>query len=230
MSRTRSLANLRDDARKRADVEALDDRHPDPDVTRYINQGGAALRDLLIKARGRTYFRKATPQTITTTSATQYALNSDFLRLISVRLSGVGGYTLEPFTPQDEPWLREPGVSGTWPTHYELQPGYIELLPASSAGQAVIVDYIPTFADLVADDDTLEGYAGWEEYVVCFAACCMLTKDGELEDKSSIRADMKDIEARIASLAPGRDAFRAERVKDVRHGSSYLYGRYRGGW
>ncbi len=216
MARVRTLADLRDDARKRADVEALDDRHPDADVTRYVNQGGAALRDLLIEARGRTYFRKVTPQTITTTSATRYALNEDFLRLISVRLSDPGGYMLEPFSPQDEAELREPNITGTYPTHYELQPAYIELLPATQGGKTVIVEYIPTFTDLSADDDELEGYDGWEEFVVCFAARCIATKDAEWELVRELKDEMGTVAERIAKLAPSRDAFRAERVKDVR--------------
>lgn len=224
--RGRTLANLRDDARKRADVEALDDRHPDADITRYINQGGAALRDLLIEARGRSYFRKATPQTITTTNATQYALNADFLRLISVRISMPGGYTLDPFTPQDEPALREPNISAAYPTHYELQPAYIELLPVTGGGSTVIVEYVPTFTDLSSDSDTLEGYDGWEEYVVDFAAKCIATKDAEWDLVRELKADMMLVAQRISKLAPGRDAFRAERVKNVRTGGIWL-GRYR---
>ena len=216
MSRTRTLAELREDVRKRADVESETARHPNADLTRYINQGGAALRDLLIEARGRTYFRKATPLTIATTTATRYALGSDFLRLISVRLSGSGGYLLEPFTPQDEAWLREPTNTATRPTHYELQPDYIELLPATNGGHTVVVEYIPAFADLSGDNDPLEGYDGWEEFVVDFAACCVLTKDDEQEALASVRKDMTVLAGRIARLAPTRDAFRAERVKDVR--------------
>ncbi len=216
MARVRTLADLRADARKRADIEAEDDRHPDPDVTRYVNQGGAALRDLIIEARGRSYFRKSTPQTITTTSATRYALNADFLRLISVRLSGVGGYMLDPFTPQDEPGLREPSVTATYPTHYELQPDYIELLPATSGGKTVVVEYVPIYTDLVGDSDELVGYNGWEDYVVDYAACQILIKDDETEALANVRSDMAAMSARIAKLAPHRDAFRAERVKDVR--------------
>lgn len=227
MSRARALSDLRADARKRADVEALDDRHPDADVTRYVNQGGAALRDLLIEARGRTYFRSATPQTITTTSATRYDLEDDFLRLISVRLHMPGGYTLDPFTPQDEPGLREPGITATYPTHYELQPGTIELLPVTAGGATVIVEYVPAFVDLVSDGDTLEGYDGWEEYVVDFAAKCIATKDAEWDLVRELKADMALIAGRISKLAPGRDAFRAERVKNVRGGGVMWPGRYR---
>lgn len=224
-ARGRALSDLRDDARKRADVEALDDRHPDADITRYLNQGGAALRDLLIEARGRSYFRKPVPQTITTTSATRYNLNSDFLRLISVRLAGPGGDTLEPFAPQDEPFLREPGVTCAYPTHYELQQSTIELLPVTSGGRTVIVEYVASFTDLVADGDVLEGYDGWEDYVVDYAALFLCNKDDEAGTYARIERAMQKMEIRISKLASKRDAFRSGRVQNVR--GARLVGRWR---
>lgn len=229
MARTRTLADLRDDAYKCADLESAEDRHPPSDVTRYINQGGAELRDLIIEARGRTFFRSATPQTITTSaSSTRYDLAEDFYRLISVRLSGDGGYTLDPFNPQDEPALREPGMGNSRPTHYELQANAIELLPAHAANLTVVVEYIPAFTDLVTDFDVLEGYSGWEEYPVLFAARCMAIKDADWERVRALTADLDRLKARIQRLAPHRDAFRSETIKDVRQ-TRYL-GRARRGF
>lgn len=218
MARTRSLIEMRGDVRRRADVESADERHPDADITRYINQGMTELRDLLIEARGLTYFRKDPPQTITTTdNTTRYPLSADFNRLIAIRLAGSFGYCLTPFTTQDEPALRAPGVTaGPYPTHYQLQPGYVAILPVHSAGAALVVDYIPTQTDLVADGDLFDGFNGWEEYVVDFAAHCIAVKDARWELARSLEADIKKLSSRVLKLAPKRDAFRAERVKDVR--------------
>lgn len=230
MGRSRTLAELRADAYKRADLEGAEDRHPPADVTRYINQGGAELRDLIIESRGRTFFRSSTPHTITTSaSVTRYDLAEDFYRLISVRLAGPGGYTLEPFTPQNEPELREPGFGGGRPLHYELQAYAIELLPAHEAGLQIVVEYIAAFADLVADGDELEGYSGWEEYPVIFAARCMATKDTEWETVRALTDDLDRLRARIQKLAPHRDAFRSETIKDVRQTRVFI-GRSRGGF
>jgi hypothetical protein len=217
MARTRTGTELIDDSYKRADLAAATDRFPRTEVLRYVNQGCAALYDLLIEARGRAYYAVKPASTITTVASTsRYALPAAFYRLSSVRVSGTGGFTLTPFTPQDEPWLREPGVTAAKPTHYEIQPGYIELLPLHPAGLSVIVDYVPVFTDIADSSNTFDGINGWEEYVVDFAACCMLIKDDELSLVAAIRQDMAKLENRISKLAPQRDAFRAERVKNVR--------------
>lgn len=219
MARTRTLAQLRADVRQRADVESEDERHPDSDVDRYVNQGKAELRDLMIEVRGRSYFRSSPPQTITTVRGqTKYDLEADFLRLISIRRDGVMGRTLDPFTPQQEPALRFPNGGGGafYPSHYELQPGTIELLPSPAAGLVFIVDYIPASPDLVADDDLLDGYDGWEEFVVVVAARAIATKDQEWDLLHVLDADKKALTTRIQKLAPNRDAFRAETIKDVR--------------
>lgn len=223
MARTRSGQDLINDAYARSDLESAVDRHPRTDVLRYVNQGVAELYDLLVEARGPAYYR-ATPQSITTTAATtRYALNSTFYRLISVRVSGVNGFVLEPFRAQDEPMLRAPTQSAQFPSHYQVQAGYIELLPLHNAGETVVVDYIPHCTALTdASNSLFDGINGWEEYVVCFAAKCMATKDAEWELVNDLRADMSKLATRISKLAPHRDAFRAERVRNVRG--------MRGGW
>ncbi len=231
MARTRTGAELIDDSYKRADLEGATDRFPRTEVLRYVNQGGAALYDLLIEARGRAFFAKKPAVTITSLASTsRYLFGSggvanDFYRLSAVRVGGQGGYMLAPFAPQDEPSLREPGVTADKPTHYEIQPGYIELLPYHSAGVAIVVDYVPHFTDLTDGSTTFDGINGWEEYIPHFAASCMLTKDDELALKKSCENDMAKLEMRIAKLASKRDAFRAERVKNIR-GAGLWRGRF----
>lgn len=220
MARTRTGEALIDDAYLRADLVGATARHPRVSVLRYVNQGAAELYDLLIEARGRAYYAVKPAQTITTTASTsRYALAAAFYRLSSVRVAGPGGYTLDPFTPQDEPWLREPGVTAATPTHYEVQPGYIELLPLHQASKSIIVDYVPVFTDLAdSSGSTFDGINGWEQYIVYYAAREMYSKDDELAKVREQDQAMAALAQRIAKLAPGRDAFRAERVKNVRGG------------
>ncbi len=217
MARTRTGQQLIDDAYLRADLVGATDRHPRSTVLRLVNQGCTELYDLLIAARGRTYYR-ATPSTITTTANTsRYALPASFYQLISIRVGGVGGFCLDPFSPQDEPWLREPGANSDKPTHYEIQPGYVELLPLHTAGLSVVVDYVPVFTDLADSSmSTFDGINGWEQYVVFFAAREMYSKDDEAGKVAEQNQAMAAMASRIAGLAPKRDAFRAERVKNVR--------------
>lgn len=226
MARTRSGADLIDDAYLRADLVGATDRHPRVNVLRYVNQGGAELYDLLVAARGRAYYR-ATPWPITTLGNTsRYALPATFYRLISIRVAATGGYCLDPFSPQDEPYLREPGLTAAKPTSYELQPGFVELLPLHTAGTSIIVDWIPVFPDLTDSTSSLfDGINGWESYLAYYAAREMYSKDDEPGKVAEQNQAMASLAVRIAGLAPKRDAFRAERVKNVRGGPRWPGGR-----
>lgn len=220
--RTRQLQELRADAYLRADMQGAEDRHTSADVTRYLNQGGAALWDRLIAARGREWARAATPWSITTTAnTTSYALASDFYLLISARLDGVYGGALVPFTDQEEPIMRRPGIVQATPGFYEVRrapsgASSLAVLPKHRPAQTIIVEYVPVYADMTGDTDTFDGINGWEEYVVVFAARCMATRDALWDLVRALDGDIERLEARIAALAPKRDMMRARRVKDVR--------------
>jgi hypothetical protein len=221
MTWSRLPADLIEDARKRADAEGAIDRHPSADVQRYLDEGKTELYDIVLEVRGRQFYRKNPPHTITTLAGTtRYALPSDFYELISVRRSGAGGENLEAFTPTDEPWLREPSASGLYPSHYELQPGYIELLPSPMAGVSIIVEYVPHCGPLDNDGTptAFDGINGWEKYLVLYAAREMCVKDDELQLAAKHEADMANIASRVRTQARRRDAFRPERVKDSRGG------------
>lgn len=225
MARTRTLLQLRNEVRQRADVESATKRFPDAEVTRYVNQGVAELYDILVDARGASYYRKATPQSITTTADTvAYALASDFYKLISVRVSN--GPPLETFDPLKEAEVALTEYTAEWPLYYDVQGANIALRPYHDAGYIVLVEYIPTATELSADGDTFDGINGWEEYVVAFGAKCCAEKDGAAERIDRCAADMARLRQRIAGLAPSRDKFRPERIRDARGTRAHL----RGGW
>jgi len=234
VARTRSGQDLINDAYRRSDNESATDRHPRTDVLRYVNQGCAELYDLLVEARGPSFFRSSSPWSFSTTASTTLYTSSfpaAFYRLISIRVSD--GQVSEPlfqFTPTEEPELRTVGVSAYFPSHYELRPNGVCLLPEHSAGKTVTVEYVPSFTDLTDSSSSyFDGINGWEEYAVCFAARCMATKDEEWELQRSLDADMARLKERIKKLAPKRDAYQPRRVSDVRgprlRGSWRLYGR-----
>lgn len=218
MPRTISGEDLINAAYRRADLVGATDRHPRDQVLSYVNEGAAELYDLLVEARGRAYYR-ATPWPITTAlSTSRYALPPTFYQLISIRLAGAYGYTLDPFDPQDEPWLRMPQGPVDQPSRYELQPGFVEILPLSSAGLPIVVDWIPT-CPLLTDTTTsvFDGINGWEPYIIYYAAREMLFKDGEKDDAAAQDGALAALAKRIGKLAPQRDRFRAEKVKNVRN-------------
>lgn len=226
MSRTRTLENLTSDVRIKADIRSALTRWPDATLYRLVNQGIAALRDLMIEVRGRLYFRKSPPATISTLSTTtRYALPGDFLDLISIRDQETG-YQLRAFETQDEGWLRFAQLGVVRPTHYQVQQDpssttvYVELLPSHMAGKTFVVDYIPSFTDLVASPgtpNTLEGYQGWEDYPVWWAVREVQIAD-DLKDKvKEAEGRLAELESRIRKGIPKRDQFRPERVRNVRN-------------
>ena len=215
MARTRTLTLLRDEVRQLVDIESATNRVTDAELTRHINQGIAWVYDLLIAARGRSYYRNATPQSITTTASTvTYPLESDFYQLIGVRIDD--GPSLEKFAPIAEAELALSSASASYPLFYDLQGAYIALRPYHSAGYTVIVDYVPYSAELSADGDTFDGINGWEDGVVLFAGRKCALKDETFERADRIAQDMAQFERRVNGLASKRYRFRAERIQDAR--------------
>jgi hypothetical protein len=238
MARTRSGFDLINDALQRSDnlgTDGADGRNPRPKVLRDVNQGGTALWDMLIDARGPDYFRVDPALSITTTAiATAYALPAAFYMLISVAVAGDEGEPLVPFTSQEEPMLRQSTTSaGGYPTHYQLRrtgPGVSSLavLPRHDAGKTLTVEYVPAYTDLVdTKASVFDGVNGWEEFMALWAARRMASDDGEASLARDLGAEMAEIKARILRLAPKRDMHRARRVKDVRGPRMQMVRRWR---
>lgn len=221
MANNVSGQTLINEAYKRADVEGATDRHPRTDVLRYVNQGRREFFDLLVEANGRSFFRSATPWTITTTASTSLYTSgfpSAFYELVSVRSSdGSVQEPLIPFTPTEEPGLRSPRQAAHLPTHYEMRPNGICLLPEHAPGHSVIVEYIAAPTDLTdASDSNLDDINGWAEFVIDFAARCIAFKDEEWELMRALDSDMARAKERVARLAPKRDRYKPRRASDVR--------------
>lgn len=212
---------LINESQKRADVEGATDRHPRADILIYVNNGARELYDLLIEARGASYYRSSSPWSFTTTADTTSYTGSfpaAFYRLISIRVSdGTVSEGLLPFSPSEEPGLRATDVAAYFPTHYELRPSGVALLPEHAAGKTVTVEYVPAMTDLTdASNSYFDSINGWTEYVVAYAARLIAIKDEEFELARVLEGEMGRLKERIKKLAPNRDAYRARRIQDVR--------------
>lgn len=220
MARTRTLSQMREEAYRRADCEGAYERHPAADVDRDLNQGGTALWDALIAARGEEYFAAST--TVTTTADTSsYALSSGVYLLIAVRLDETGGYPLIRFSSHEEAALRESDSSSGRPTHYQLRRSVagvssLVVLPEHSANLSLEVRYVPAFTDMVENTDTFDGLNGWEDYPIDFAARKMAMRDEDFELADRLERDMDRTMARVNALAGKRDMHQARRVRDIR--------------
>lgn len=215
MARTRTLAELRADARKYADQEVATQRFPDAEVNRYVNEGIAACYDLLVEVYGNDYYGTST--TFSTVNGTRaYALPADFYKLhVLFRSTGsTENVPLEPASTTDEVWLRN--IKGVYPTHYRLRAGYVDLYPIPGGVFTIENHYVPCVAVLSSDAATFDGINGWEEYPAVMAARTMATKDEDFELVAALSARLAELTERIRRMAPARDAGRAPRVKDTR--------------
>lgn len=215
MSRVRTLGDLIEDVLTRADAEGATERHPQAKVIRAINQGGAALQDLLIEVKGKRFFRASSTIPIVKDTSV-YALPDDFLSLLNCYIKSYPGEPLAPLQEQDEPFYRDIPAPANRPTVYDLMPGNIEFLPVPRTALEIVIKYVYRWADLEDPGDELEGFDGWEEYVEVFAAIRLLEQDDEPGPIQQLRTDLAEVDRRIRKAARSRDRFRAERVTDVR--------------
>lgn len=218
MARTRQLLEMRDDAYKRADEENNTARFPTDEVDRYVNQGIAAVYDLLVDARGQEYY-EATPADTVMTTAQTYPLPSTFYQLIKARIIvGVRqSWDLEPFTNAEESII-EDAQTASGPLYYQLRAGNIYVSPIPTAGLTLRIRYVPASPVIPSSPGTgtFDGINGWEEYAVLYAAKCMATKNAEWDTVQALSAELAAMQQRIKGLAYRRDRGHPERIQDVR--------------
>jgi hypothetical protein len=89
----------------------------------------------------------------------------------------------------------------------------IRFTPAPDGSTDIRIWYIPRSPELTADSDKLQGFNGWEEYVVIDAAMKMLEKEESNTEALVLRKNR--IIQRIYSMAQARDYNFPEQVVDV---------------
>lgn len=225
---TVTLAQLKTRARQRADMENSGFIQ-DSELLSYINASIAELYDLLVSKYGEDYF-VASPYTITTTTNQDtYALPADLYKLLGVDLqldTTNNWVSLKRFN------FAERNIPQIWDVkfvdfiRYRLFGANIKFSPVPQAAQTLRLWYIPLPTALALDADTLNGFNGYEEYVVIDVAIKMLNK--EESDPSVLMAEKAAMKLRIEQMAEGRDVGQPSTVQDINSMSSnYYYGVYR---
>ena len=206
------LAGLRQADRERARARFSPD-----ELLRYTNEALAELRDLILTSRGQGYFAKTKAYSLT--SATSYALPLDFYQLVSMRMDRGGGqtYPIDPFNDLEEADLISAQTSrgGLVAERYHLRDTTFDLYLHPPSGASLVVRYVPSPPYLQSPNDKVNAW-GWEEYVVLGIAIRVSEKEDETERVMRLTARQDKVTARIRGLAPKRDAWRPERVRDVR--------------
>lgn len=221
--RTRTLAQLREEALERSD-NVGNDAITTAFANTLINQGIAELVDLLVASDPERYYAT---ETITTTAGTaSYAPVATNVRsVIGVSLViDDQRIPIEPLLVQERVGPRDWIPAGRYPnTRYALRGNgagtrlHFDPDPGTNTYELIYVAQPPT---LTADIDTFDGFAGWEDYVVFFAVIGM--KDKLEEDSSFPRADLAKVRERIKCYAAERDAGSPPRIANVRRRRRYL--------
>ncbi len=214
MARTVTLATLRTRVRQRADMEGSS-FVSDSEVNDCINESIAELHEELNAAYGGDYYLgKETSSTVAGTYV--YSLPATFYKLRAVELTlGSEVYMLKPMNLQD----RENYSTGNQSWSAEALPRYhlvgssLYFSPTPSAVHSFTVWFTPAPQTLGSDGATLDGVAGWEEYVVVDAAIKCLLK--EESDVSALMARKQQLQERIRNMAEARDAGEPHRVRDT---------------
>lgn len=224
MPLTRTLAQLRTDARRYAD-QVESEFCSDAEVDRYLNLGLAELWHVLVQADPDRYLGRTEIATVAGTR--EYALPDDFAAARTLeKLQGSGSeraYRLEPYNISDgNVGSGLATVNGRssglrWAVLYQGVDGSASRLrfngdPGSGFFR---LWYVQAPVELADDADTWDGVAAWEEFAVLWAAEQMMAK--EESDPSALIRRRTELTARIRHIAGSRVIGTAPSVARVRH-------------
>ena len=216
---TRTLVELRTDARRKADMEDDGNFISDAELTDYVNESIADLYDLMIDGETSQLFAKNAP-ILVQVGTNSYELPSDFYRLTSIDLQ-VGGFYI-PGIPGD---ARETArLASNPPTEqhfkyfvrWDLTTGrkFVFIYPEIDENNLAIV-YVPEAPTLVTDTDPVDGPNRWHEYIAVDAAIKMLQK--QEQDTTALEFRLRRLEARIKDHIRDIDVGIPQQIRDLAH-------------
>lgn len=196
----------------------------------YINQAYYELYDLLITANEDYYV--APRLTFTTDGSSSYSLPTGaassysgapaFYKMYGVDLgldsSQNAWVTLKKFNFISRNRYVFPQVTtsllGIFNMQYRVVGSKIQFIPTSVSGQTIGLWYFPRLTTLLADTDIMDGFSGWEEYVIVRAAKYALDK--EESDTSRLTEELLFLKQRIEETASNRDAGQPDTISNTR--------------
>lgn len=205
MARTATRLSLRNQAYQRADTESATDRFPTAEVDEYINQSYTELYDLLCDSE-QDYFLTSTSVSIVASTET-YSLPSDFYRIrgVDITINGSALYVSRWKFEERRNYFSQTNVAWGYesPVAYHLTGQNIQFKPTPAIDVDATLWYYPAPPRMTDDAHTIDGVAGWEEFVVLGAAIKMLAKDNR--DAALLLAERDRQEMRIISQATRSD-------------------------
>jgi len=187
--------------------------------TAWINMGLAELYDVVVGAY-EDYFTTSTTKTISTGSSS-FTLPTDFYKLrgIDYQLASSDYINVLQYSFADRnrnverPYVARGNEAAR---RYRMIADTVEITPTDRAAGTYRVWYVPAVTQLSTGTDTIPtalSKAGWEEYIVLYAAGLAKLK-GE-ESVTDIEQRKAALLARITSMASNRNADQPERITDL---------------
>lgn len=216
MASTVTVTNLTTRLRRAADIENATDRFPDAELQDYLKTAHREWWDFLINNGGGHLF-ETTHSVSTVADTATVALASDHYRMVGVDAT-VAGWTrtLEPIPVGERNRYSAGGISwhGLTRIGYRVLGANLRLYPTPDAVYALTVHYLPEAeVDFGTGSNTVDGYNGWDEYVVLTAALNVLTKDNRRTEHVEKR--LTRLEENVISSLGSMDVGEPPRVTDV---------------
>jgi hypothetical protein len=187
----------------------------DSELNRYINYSINMMRDKMIIKTGEEYF--ASTQSYSLVDGTEeYNLPNDFYKVISCQILGDSGlyFPMKRFEYSEQNENARPLYYRNADLRYRIRGAKLVVNPSTNVGGRTIrLIYVPIPTELAADGDTLEGFNGWDEYVVLSAAIKCLQK--EEQDVSDLKQELAVMDARMDTMMDNRDHSQPARVQDT---------------
>lgn len=197
----------------------------------WVNQGIAELWRKVVRANPDRYLRRVTFSTTAGTAAynlsdvlddsdPETTEDDDFLAIRRLDLiRGNDRIAIDRFELQDAPYRNANPLTGGLTRYRVIGQGvdgsdsqiYFDPDPGTNTYALWYVQRPPV---LTEDDDTFDGIAGLEDWVVCFAALRMCIR--QETSTAEIMAEMARIESGIAPIAGQRDMGRAPKIANTR--------------
>ena len=201
MASTVTVTELTTRVRRATDTENATARFPDAEIQDYLKTAHRQWWDFLINNGGGHLLEASSPHTVSTVADTAtVALATDHYRLVGVD-ADVGGdtRTLFPLPSGERNRYSEDGLSwqGMRKVYYRVVGSNLTLYPTPDAVYSLTVHYIPEAeVDFGTGSNTVDGYNGWDEYIVYVASLKLLNKDNRRtehidKDLSALKRDVR---------------------------------------
>lgn len=191
----------------------------DTELFALINASGRLWHGKIVQAIPE---RFETTQDITSDGTSTVALPTGHYKTLGVRYVENGeSYPLDRVQYQERWRYKEDGTA-THAVAYYLKSTNLHLLPAPASGKSYKHDYVPGWTDLDDDADTVDGFAGWEQWIVYDVVIKLLGKEESHASMDRWRAERDRIDAEMMAMAQDREAANPMRVVDVRCTEDHL--------